>query len=322
MNTGEVGRRLELGSAPVRVGLVGLGYWGPNLLRVLSGMANVRVAWICDLDADRLDHFQRLYPSVRATADPEDLFGDPRLDAVLIATPVFTHFDLASRSLAAGKHTFVEKPLAASSEDADELLELADRARARPDVRTHLPLQPPRAGGQGAARRRGAGRGLLHLLEPGQPRPSPAGRERDLGPRPPRLLDPALLARRDAVVGLGGGARLGRRGHPRRRLRHAQVPLRDARERRDELARPEQAAAHGDRRQQEDGRLRRRRHRAGEDLRPRRRLRGPDDVRRVPALLPHRRHRLAAPGQRGAARRPARGLRQRREHRDPAARSR
>jgi predicted dehydrogenase len=110
----------------VRVGLVGLGYWGPNLLRVLSGMADVRVAWMCDLDRDRLEHFERLYPSVKATADCEDLFGDPRLDAVLIATPVFTHFDLASRSLAAGKHTFVEKPLAASSEDADELLGMAD----------------------------------------------------------------------------------------------------------------------------------------------------------------------------------------------------
>ena len=110
----------------VNVGLVGLGYWGPNLLRVLSGMADVRVRWMCDLDTDRLDHFKRLYPSVKATADCKDLFEDPRLDAVLIATPVFSHFDLASRSLAAGKHTFVEKPLAASSEDADELLGLAD----------------------------------------------------------------------------------------------------------------------------------------------------------------------------------------------------
>jgi predicted dehydrogenase len=110
----------------VSVGLVGLGYWGPNLLRVLSGMAGVRVRWMCDLDRDRLGHFERLYPSIKATANCEDLLRDPRLDAVLIATPVFTHFDLASRSLAARKHTFVEKPLAASSEEADELLGLAD----------------------------------------------------------------------------------------------------------------------------------------------------------------------------------------------------
>src|SRR5919197_2214745 len=110
----------------IRVGLVGLGYWGPNLLRVLSGMSDVRLGWMCDLDPERLGHFEHLYPSVQATTNCEDLFEDPRLDAVLIATPVFTHFDLASRSLAAGKHTFVEKPLAASSEDADELLGLAD----------------------------------------------------------------------------------------------------------------------------------------------------------------------------------------------------
>src|ERR671923_2344577 len=105
----------------VSVGLAGLGYWGPNLLRVLSGMSDVRVAWMCDLDLERLGHFERLYPSVQATTNFEDLLEDPRLDAVLIATPVFTHFDLASRSLAAGKHTFVEKPLAASSEDAEQL---------------------------------------------------------------------------------------------------------------------------------------------------------------------------------------------------------
>ena len=110
----------------IRVGLVGLGYWGPNLLRVLSGMSNVRVDSMCDLDPERLGQFERLYPSVQATTNCEDLFEDPTLDAVLIATPVFTHFDLASRSLAAGKHTFVEKPLAGSSEDADELLRMAD----------------------------------------------------------------------------------------------------------------------------------------------------------------------------------------------------
>src|SRR5919197_571618 len=109
----------------IRVGLVGLGYWGPNLLRVLSGMSDVRLGWMCDLYAERLGHFERLYPSVQATTNCEDLFEDPRLDAVLIATPVFTHFDLASRALAAGKHTFVEKPLAPSTEQAEELVEVA-----------------------------------------------------------------------------------------------------------------------------------------------------------------------------------------------------
>jgi predicted dehydrogenase len=89
-------------------------------------MSDVRVGWMCDADPKRLSHFEGLYPSVQATTSFEDLLEDPRLDAVLIATPVFTHFDLASRSLAAGKHTFVEKPLAQSSEEAEGLLGLAD----------------------------------------------------------------------------------------------------------------------------------------------------------------------------------------------------
>jgi len=110
----------------VQVGLIGLGYWGPNLLRVLSGMTGVHVRTICEVDESRLSHFARLYPGASPTTDSSELFDDPSLDAILIATPVFTHFDLASRSLGAGKHTFVEKPLAASSEQADELLAVAE----------------------------------------------------------------------------------------------------------------------------------------------------------------------------------------------------
>jgi predicted dehydrogenase len=109
----------------VRVGLVGLGYWGPNLLRVLADMPGAEVAWICDRDAERLERFGRRYPAVRRTGDVEELYEDPTLDAVLIATPVFTHFELAMRSLTAGKHTFVEKPLAPSSGQAEQLLSLA-----------------------------------------------------------------------------------------------------------------------------------------------------------------------------------------------------
>ncbi|MGV1049410.1 MAG: Gfo/Idh/MocA family protein [Solirubrobacterales bacterium] len=110
---------------PLRFGLIGLGYWGPNLLRVLADMPEAEIAWICDLDSTRLERFGRRFPGSARTTDVDDLFDDPELDAILIATPVFTHFDLASRSLRAGKHTFVEKPLASSSEDAGELLRLA-----------------------------------------------------------------------------------------------------------------------------------------------------------------------------------------------------
>jgi predicted dehydrogenase len=109
----------------LNVGIVGLGYWGPNLLRVLSDMREVNLAWICDLDPDRLQRWSRRYPSAEVTSQSDDLFEDPRLDAVFIATPPLTHSELVGRSLRAGKHTFVEKPLAGSSGDAEDLLELA-----------------------------------------------------------------------------------------------------------------------------------------------------------------------------------------------------
>jgi predicted dehydrogenase len=112
--------------APTTVGLIGLGYWGPNLLRVLAEMPDVAVKWICDLDRARLDRYARRHPASIATADADALFADPEVDAVFVATPVFTHFDLAARALRAGKHTFVEKPLAPSAELAEQLRLLAD----------------------------------------------------------------------------------------------------------------------------------------------------------------------------------------------------
>ena len=152
------------------------------------------------------------------------------------------------------------------------------------------------------------GESAFHLLQPRQPRPAPARRERDLGPRSPRLLHPSLLAGRDAGDGRRLGPRRRRAGHHRRRLPHPELRLRDAREPGDELAGPEQAAPDGARRQREDGRLRGRRSGAGARVRPGRRLPRSGDLRRVPPLLPHRRHRLAAPRRSRAARGRAPGL--------------
>jgi predicted dehydrogenase len=107
--------------------VVGLGYWGPGLLRVLVDTPGVEVTWICDSDPDRLERFHHRYPGTSATMEIDEVLADPGVDAVVLATPVFTHADLATRSLEAGKHTFVEKPLAASSTEAAGLIELADR---------------------------------------------------------------------------------------------------------------------------------------------------------------------------------------------------
>jgi predicted dehydrogenase len=110
--------------------VVGLGYWGPNLLRVLVDDVDVSVRWICDLDDERLARYSRRYPGILTTTAVDDVLADEQVDALAIATPVFTHVDLCARSLLAGKDTFVEKPLATSAALADELLRLA-RARGR-----------------------------------------------------------------------------------------------------------------------------------------------------------------------------------------------
>ena len=137
---------LDVADPGLRVGLVGLGYWGPNLLRVLADLPSVALAWVCDLDEQRLRRYARRYPAIRATCDYDEMLADPALDAVVIATPVFTHFELAARSLGAGKHTFVEKPLAPSLAEADRLIELAaDRGLTLMCGHTFLWSPPVRA---------------------------------------------------------------------------------------------------------------------------------------------------------------------------------
>ncbi len=158
----------------VGVAVIGLGYWGPNLLRVLSESSEAQVHWICDLDEERLERWQRRYPSVRATTEVELVLADPEVELVIIATPVHTHYPLAAQALEAGKHVFVEKPLASSTAHADDLTARARCARSRTDVRAHVRLQPARACDQAAARRRHARRDLLHLVEPREPWTAPA----------------------------------------------------------------------------------------------------------------------------------------------------
>ncbi|MEZ5098365.1 MAG: Gfo/Idh/MocA family oxidoreductase [Thermoleophilia bacterium] len=113
---------------PVRIAVTGLGYWGPNLLRNLVELAEAEVTAICDLDQERLDVFARRYPAVGTTPRFDDVLEDESIEAVVIATPVSTHFDLARRALEAGKHVFVEKPFAASADEARRLIEIAARA--------------------------------------------------------------------------------------------------------------------------------------------------------------------------------------------------
>jgi len=105
--------------------VVGLGYWGPNLLRALTELPDVRPVHICDSDQERLARFAQRYPTATASTDFARVLEDPSVDAVLIATPLSTHSEFALRAVEAGKHTFVEKPLAGSVAEAEHLVAFA-----------------------------------------------------------------------------------------------------------------------------------------------------------------------------------------------------
>ncbi|HOA62011.1 MAG: Gfo/Idh/MocA family oxidoreductase [Verrucomicrobia bacterium] len=111
---------------PIRVGVVGCGYWGPNLMRNLRSLSNCRLEVICDVKQERLKHLGSLYPEARTMTDYNAMVTRKDLDAIVIATPVEFHHRMAKASLSAGKHTFIEKPMAASSAECEDLIHLAD----------------------------------------------------------------------------------------------------------------------------------------------------------------------------------------------------
>jgi len=107
------------------IGVIGCGYWGPNLLRNFAENEAAELRWICDLDDTRLMAMARRYPSVQSTGDYRRLLADPALEALAIVTPVATHFQIAKEALLAGKHVLVEKPLTTTAGEAEELIDLA-----------------------------------------------------------------------------------------------------------------------------------------------------------------------------------------------------
>ena len=202
-------------SDPSRIAVVGLGYWGPNLVRNLHEVPKApRRLWSATCGRRRSTTIQRRYPAVadddrlrHGARRPDDRRGRDRnagLDAISRSRPA---------ALEAGKHVFVEKPLAASSDEALELIELADEhGLVLMPGHTFL-YSPPVNMIRALIDARRARRDLLHLDEPREPRPAPARRQRRLGSRAARLLDPSLLARRDAFARERAQPRL---RHPRR----------------------------------------------------------------------------------------------------------
>jgi predicted dehydrogenase len=111
----------------IKVGVVGCGYWGPNLVRNLRQAADCQLKTLCDASEPRLAHMRRLYPEVMTTSQFKEVLQDSQLDAVVIATPARLHYQMAKEALNAGKHVFIEKPMARSEAEAAELESLAHR---------------------------------------------------------------------------------------------------------------------------------------------------------------------------------------------------
>ncbi|HST54683.1 MAG TPA: Gfo/Idh/MocA family oxidoreductase [Solirubrobacteraceae bacterium] len=113
---------------PIRVGVAGLGYWGPNLARNFASIPGCELAWLCDASEPAREKLRPAFPDARASADLDELLNDPALDAVVLATPVPTHGELAVQVAQAGKHCFVEKPLALTAAAAERAVEAAQQA--------------------------------------------------------------------------------------------------------------------------------------------------------------------------------------------------
>lgn len=112
---------------PLSVGVVGCGYWGPLLVRNIKALPNCKMTAVCDVSEARLKHVRSLYPEVAGLTDHQQFLNGVGLDAVVVATPVKYHYSLAKASLLSGKHTFIEKPMASSSAECEELIEIAER---------------------------------------------------------------------------------------------------------------------------------------------------------------------------------------------------
>ncbi len=110
----------------IRIGVIGYGYWGPQIVRNFHSTDDCEVAVVCDKSSESLRRLKQAHPHIQATTDPCEILASPNIDAVAVVTPVWTHFELAKAALEHGKHVFVEKPFTSNTAQAEELIDLAD----------------------------------------------------------------------------------------------------------------------------------------------------------------------------------------------------
>lgn len=113
----------------INIGIIGYGYWGPNIVRNFNGLDETKVVAVCDSNQAAMSRARKAYPQITVTRDCDDILTSPEIDAVAVITPVSTHFELAKKALENGKHVFVEKPFTATIAQAEELINVAERKK-------------------------------------------------------------------------------------------------------------------------------------------------------------------------------------------------
>ena len=166
-------------------GVIGYGYWGPNIVRNLTSLEGSRVITIADLSRAARGRAQKAHPGIGVTSDPMDVILATDIDAVAIVSPVWTHFELAKAALENGKHVFVEKPFTSTAAQGEELINLAQQKNLRIMVDHTFLFTGAVQKDQPAARGRNAGQALLLRFHTREPGPFPARCQRALGPGPP-----------------------------------------------------------------------------------------------------------------------------------------
>ena len=182
----------------IKVGVVGCGYWGPNLIRNLRQSPECQLKLICDASEQRLAHMRRLHPEVATTRRFEDLLNGADLDAVVIATPVRFHYEMAKACLSVGKHVFIEKPMARTEAEAEELVALAEREGLVLMVGHTFLFSPAVRRMKEIVDAGDIGEVQYICGAPAESGPVPEGHQRGLGPGAARHFDPAPPAGRAA----------------------------------------------------------------------------------------------------------------------------
>jgi predicted dehydrogenase len=115
----------------MKIGIIGYGYWGPNIVRNFHSANGASVGMVCDMNQQALKKLKKIFPDIQVTTSPDELIKSPDIDAVAVITPVFTHYELAKKALQQGKHVFVEKPFTSNSKEAEDLIELAEKKKLK-----------------------------------------------------------------------------------------------------------------------------------------------------------------------------------------------